>query len=401
MPHMRLNILYVGRLPPHPGGSAISCSQLLIGFAALGHMVRALAPITVEALRPVDSWTACPPEIRVMRFLVPYFQISTYLPPPDEYRQWEGEQIRKILPSLITDERPDIVITGQEAFAWHVPTVAKAHSLPCILMVRGGATQGILDGTYPKALARQLLAEYRKANLTITPAKYLAEGLRQSGLANIKVIPNAVDLRQFSPTPKDPALLQELAIRDDEIVVVHVSNLKPLKRPLDILHLAEKVVPQHPRLVFVIVGDGPCRGRLEETCRRTQIWKKFRFAGWVDYHQIPAYINLADIVAMPSETEAQARVYLETQACARLLLASDIPAAREVIVDGETGLLFRKADIDDLTAKILLAAGNPEIRAAIGHKARERVQSHSLDAAVAAYLASFEEVVRQHGERLR
>jgi glycosyltransferase involved in cell wall biosynthesis len=56
---------------------------------------------------------------------------------------------------------------------------------------------------------------------------------------------------------------------------------------------------------------------------------------------MPDYINLADIVVMPSAAETQALVYLETQACARLLLASDIPGAREVIVDGETGLLFR------------------------------------------------------------
>jgi glycosyltransferase involved in cell wall biosynthesis len=47
---------------------------------------------------------------------------------------------------------------------------------------------------------------------------------------------------------------------------------------------------------------------------------------------------------MPSDSETQALVYLEAQACARVLLASDVPGAREVMTDGETGLLFRKED---------------------------------------------------------
>lgn len=52
MPKRRksLNILYIGTFPPHPGGSAISGSRLLIGFAKLDHKTRALAPITTKAL---------------------------------------------------------------------------------------------------------------------------------------------------------------------------------------------------------------------------------------------------------------------------------------------------------------------------------------------------------------
>jgi glycosyltransferase involved in cell wall biosynthesis len=119
----------------------------------------------------------------------------------------------------------------------------------------------------------------------------------------------------------------------------------------------------------------------------------------MDYARVPAYVNLTDIVVMPSETEGLARVYLETQVCERLLLASDIPAAREVIVDGETGLLFRTGDIDDLTAKTLLVAGDPELRTRIGRQARARAIRHTLDDVVAAYAATLEEVVRRHRAR--
>jgi phosphatidyl-myo-inositol alpha-mannosyltransferase len=88
---------------------------------------------------------------------------------------------------------------------------------------------------------------------------------------------------------------------------------------------------------------------------------------------------------MPSESEALAMLYLETQACERVLIASDIAAAREVIDDGETGILFRKGDVADLTAKILSVVGNRALRTEIGKKARQAAMSHSIDRFVTAY----------------
>ena len=112
---------------------------------------------------------------------------------------------------------------------------------------------------------------------------------------------------------------------------------------------------------------------------------------------MPRYINIADAVLMPSEAETQALVYLETQACARLLVASDIPAAREVVTDGETGLLFGKGDIDDLAAKVLRAVGDPLLRSRIGRAARMHVERHGLDVMTESYEALLRRVSRRQG----
>jgi glycosyltransferase involved in cell wall biosynthesis len=205
-----------------------------------------------------------------------------------------------------------------------------------------------------------------------------------------------VDLHQFAPAPKDAGLLRELAIQGDDVVVMHASNLKPIKRPLDVVHSAEHALRHNPKLVYVIVGDGACRQPMEDLCARRGLSERFRFVGWIEYARLPRYMNLADLVIMPSDSEGLARVYLETQACARLLLASDIPAAREVITDGETGLLFRTGDIDDLTTKTLAAAGDPELRARIGRQACRRVRANALERAVAAYVDAIGSVVSTH-----
>jgi glycosyltransferase involved in cell wall biosynthesis len=130
------------------------------------------------------------------------------------------------------------------------------------------------------------------------------------------------------------------------------------------------------------------RDEMRALAEESGVIHRFRFETFVDNAEMPRYMNLADLVLMPSEREGLSRVYLEAQACAKALVASDIPGARETITDGETGLLFRRADIDDLAEKTLLAAGNPALRARIGRQARQYVERHhDIDRAVDQYMA--------------
>jgi glycosyltransferase involved in cell wall biosynthesis len=124
---------------------------------------------------------------------------------------------------------------------------------------------------------------------------------------------------------------------------------------------------------------------MEECCRGRRIFDSFRYVGWVEHERVPDYLSLADIVVMPSEDEALALAYLEAQACGRALVASDIAGAREVIQHGQTGLLFRVGDIDDMTTAMLSALEDASLRAAIGRRARESVKAHDLGATLVAY----------------
>jgi glycosyltransferase involved in cell wall biosynthesis len=114
---------------------------------------------------------------------------------------------------------------------------------------------------------------------------------------------------------------------------------------------------------------------MEERCADRGIAGRFRFTGWVDYDRVPDHVRLADVVVVTSASEGQALVYLEAQARGRTLIAGDIAAAREVVVHGRTGLLYRIGDVDELTAKALLAARDRSLRNSLGREARERGQA--------------------------
>jgi glycosyltransferase involved in cell wall biosynthesis len=391
-----LDIMFVGLLPPHRGGGGISCGELVGGLARCGHRVRALAPIAEEAWLMGDAFAATHPDVEVRRFRVPPYTIDPTITPPDEYRRLEHREIVATVRAMIADARPDVILIGRGTFALDVPDIARTHRIPVVLRSAGSTALGMLGGLLPGPLSQQMLNQYRHLDLIVCPATHLAERLRQVGLRKVKVIPNAIDLRRFSPQPRNEALLRKLGISSDMPIILHASNLKPFKRPLDLVTAARNVLSHGAKMTFVIVGDGPLRSVMEEAARNQGVVEHFHFVGWVEYDEMPVYINLADIVVMPSEGEGLSRVYLETMACGRTLVASDIPAAREVIIDGETGVLFRKGEVDELAVKLRAIAAQPESRVEMGRRAEARARGHSLERALADYTATLADLIRSH-----
>jgi glycosyltransferase involved in cell wall biosynthesis len=267
-----------------------------------------------------------------------------------------------------------------------------------VMLSHGGPSTAIVNGAWPERRARQLLERFRQVDLTVSVASHWAERLRALGLENVVVIPNPIDLRRFAPGPRDVELQRSLRIGPEAVVVLHASSLQAEKRPFDLVAAAEKASRQVPQLTYVVLGEtmvgprGPAdvspRREMEAACRRAGLAERFRFVGWVDHDRVREYLRLADLVVMPSEHETQSLVYLETQACGRVVVASDIPGAREVIVDGVTGLLFRRGDVADLAARIVSAARDPALRTRIGLNARQAVRTHDLGATIAAYAAT-------------
>ncbi|MDH3690093.1 MAG: glycosyltransferase family 4 protein [Gammaproteobacteria bacterium] len=396
-----MDIIYVGTLPPHQGGSAISSFQLIKAMVRKGLGVRAIGPVTRDTSDFAERFAADHPEIEFDRFEVPYYKTSPDVPAPDDYWEVEKRALRACLQRMIRHRSPDLILLGRETFAWHLPDADINGAIPCVLRVAGGTMTGILRGNYSNKVMNRLLVQLRAVDMLIVPAQHLVKTMRERGCRMVTYIPNAIDVAQFSPGPKNRNLLRELRIEPSQIVVMHASNLKPIKRAGDFVRAAKQTIATFPGLVFVVAGDGLMRSEMEETCRELGMQDKFRFLGWVEYERMPEYIRVADIVVMCSEAEGLARVYLESQSCAKVLIASDIPAARQVITHGRDGLLFPVGDRSALEARILQAAGDADLRSELGRRARERVVvAHALDAAAEAYASTLHKVInltRGHG----
>lgn len=394
-----LNILYAGTLPPHPGGSAISASQLLSGMARVGHRVRAIAPIT-DATRPVgDEFERRHPALEVHRYRVPQYQTRVHRPEVARAYDWEERSLRELLLALAARERPDVLFAGREMYAWYVPDVGKELGLPLLLRVAGGTLFGLVSRQFPSREAQPLLERMRQFDLLLTPAAYMTRQLHAMGVPQTRTILNAIDLETFRPRPPDESLRRELGIGPTDRVVLSIGNLHPRKRSLDIARAVETALAAEPRLVCVMVGIGPLRGEIESHVQRAGIADRFRLPGWIPYADVPRYLSLAEAAVHAAEGEGLARAWLEAQASGVPLVASDIEALREVAVDGETALFFPVGNVDAMADQLIRLLGDAALRRRLADQARQRVAAHALPHAVAAYVEEIRALVEGRPRR--
>ncbi len=377
-----LSILYVGTLPPHQGGSALFAAEILPALAKRGHEIRAISAITEAGLRDGDSFAQTHPQLMVTRYVLPYFNIGTDVPPPAEYWRKEGELIGEFVALALQRARPDVVIAGRELVAPHLDGVSH---LPRLLVAHGTTTWGLDRGRWPPELAERLLTSLRRFDLIVTSGHHAARDLAELGVPGAQVISNPVDLDRFRPLKQADGFRRELNIGSDEVVVLHASKLNHQKRPMDILGAAEIALRTNERLLFVVAGNGAQREQLESECHSRQLENRFRFPGWIAHERMPELMNASHMFVMPSAYECQALVYLESMACGRPLIASDIPAAREVVQDGISGLLHPEGDEHALAAAILACAGDSALRDRLAAGGLAEARRHALPTIAEAY----------------
>jgi len=325
---------------------------------------------------------------------MPSFEASPDQPAPAGYRKRQKQEIERVFPRMVDPAQPPVVIIGREIFVLDVAELALSHGLHSVLWAQGATTWGMLNGSLGKPMTRRLLVEMQKVDRVVAVARHMEASLRKLGIEKIETVANGVDVDRFRPGPRNPKLLEKLKIPSGDLVILHASNMKELKRPQDILAAAEIVKKTESRVTWVMVGDGPILNDVRSQCRDRGLDDQFRFTGWVDHMTMPGWYNLADLVVMPSAREGLALVYLEAQASGCVLLASDIPAAREVITDGDNGLLFPVGDAAKLASHVLRLVPDPVARRQIGERARETVQNHCLGAALTGHLRVLEDVVK-------
>lgn len=388
-----LPFLRGGRLAAQTGVT-VFYAELLPRLAALGHRVTAWAeaPPAPGATARGLPWHQ--PGLAVHWFAVDYWPGRR--PLDDDYDARVGAAVRRHLSAGCAAARPDLVLIGREILAPAVVDACAPLGLRTVLVAHGVATAALQRPDYPPAAAERLVGALRRVDQIVAVARHLEDALAALGATRVTTIGNVADPERFAPAAADPGLRAALAIDGAAPVVGHVSNLTDHKRAADLVAAAPLVLRAVPDAVFLIVGDGSERAALAAQARRLGVAARVRFAGEVDHARVPAHLNLCDLVAMPSERETLSLVYRETQACGRVLLASDVPAAREAVVDDVTGVLFRRGDVAELAARIIALLRDPERRRRIGAAARAAALAERPDDWIHRYDAVLQRAAAPH-----
>ncbi len=153
------------------------------------------------------------------------------------------------------------------------------------------------------------------------------------------VIYNGVDTNRFAPASMDPHPSSQ---RSGERRVITVGRLVPQK-DLDLFLEAATLLSHKMQDVrYLIVGDGSCREKLEQSVSRNSLNGKVSFLG--ERADIPELLQSADVFWLTSAWEGLPNVLLEAMACAKPIVSRDVGACREIICHGANGFLVPSRD---------------------------------------------------------
>lgn len=140
-----------------------------------------------------------------------------------------------------------------------------------------------------------------------------------------------------------------------------------------------------------VAGDGPDRPRLETLARRLGIAERVAFVGKVGSEAVADFLRGLDVLVLPSRTlptwkEQFGRVLIEAMACGVPVIGSDSGEIPHVI--GDAGLIFPEGDADALHTHLLGLAADPQQRAELGRRGRDRVVDRYTQDQIAARTAA-------------
>ncbi|NOT46128.1 MAG: N-acetyl-alpha-D-glucosaminyl L-malate synthase BshA [Acidobacteria bacterium] len=208
----------------------------------------------------------------------------------------------------------------------------------------------------------------------------------------IEVIPNFICALYYKRLEDSP-LRAELAPNREKLLV-HVSNFRAVKRPIDCVEIFAKVREQGEKVRLVMVGDGPERSAAYYRAEQLNVKDDVLFVG--KQANISDYLGVSDIFLLPSELESFGLAALEAQACELPVIATRIGGIPEVVNDGETGYLSDIGDIDKMTLDTLKLLRNDDLRRAFGQKGRElAIERYSTDKIIPQYIAFYEKIVNK------
>ena len=206
---------------------------------------------------------------------------------------------------------------------------------------------------------------------------------------DIEVIPNFICQHDYARHPVE-ALRASLAPQNQPLLV-HVSNFRPVKRPVDCVEILARVVKQGIETRLVLVGDGSERTNVEHKARCLGIYEKCVFVG--KQPNIVDYLSAADVLLLPSEQESFGLAALEAMACEVPVIASRVGGIPEVVTDGETGWLSEVGDVEKMSRDAARLLSDRDLRIQMGKRARESaVSRYRTDIVIPQYLSYYEQV---------
>jgi glycosyltransferase involved in cell wall biosynthesis len=186
----------------------------------------------------------------------------------------------------------------------------------------------------------------------------------------IQVIHNGIALNSFCINSE----IKLLDKRNEKTIIGFIGRLHKIKGFELLIDAAKKVIREHSRAVFLIVGDGPNEYEYKRKILKYGLENNFYFVGF--QKDVISYILKMDFVVLSSQSEGFPNIILEAYACQKPVIATRVGGVPEIVIDGETGIIIRSGDVKGLTLAIRKLINDPSLKRRLGLAGRKRVEKY-------------------------
>jgi N-acetyl-alpha-D-glucosaminyl L-malate synthase BshA len=367
------------------GGSGVIATELGKRLASRGHHVHVLSndmPFRLGDYQPGLSFH------RVETPTYPLFREPQYL-----------LSLANKIVQVARAERLDIVHAhyaiphATAAYLARQILASSRHGPPPKVITTLHGTDITLLGSDPSYSETVAFCIQQSDGVTAVSQSLKADTERQLGIEReIRVIPNFLDCSVHRRIDV-PALRSRFA-RDDEKIVIHVSNFRPVKRVPAVVEVFARICREIPAQLL-LVGDGPDLVEALQRSRAVGVGDAVHFLGEQD--QVLPLLSVSDVFLLPSAQESFGLAALEAMACEVPVVASRVGGLPEVIAHGENGFLHPPDDLDAMARSALTLLTDPQLHRRLGTAARRTVHERFCDVKIVPiYEAYYEEVLARN-----
>jgi len=295
---------------------------------------------------------------------------------------------------LIREERVDVVVvahSGGDRMFWSTLAAALTDT-PVVVWSHWCPLQG------EPHIERANRALYRWVDAFVALGEYQRLALiryEHVPAGRITVIPNAIELEPFINAAPRAEARRRLGLEDHHIAVAIVANLRTEKRHDIFIEAARVLAPEHPKLRFFVVGDGPNRDAVQAAAAASRLdHDTLRLLGARD--DVPDLLAAMDMACLCSELECFSVTMLEAAAVGCPFIGPDTGCLTDFLRHEQTGLVIKPADLPGLADAITRLADDVPLRRRLGETARQVVlREYGINAMARPFSDLFAGLVRQ------
>lgn len=207
----------------------------------------------------------------------------------------------------------------------------------------------------------------------------------------IEVIYNFIDFEKY-PTDEILNCDRRNLASDNEVIIAHISNFRPVKRIEDVIEIFNKIQQKIPSKLLMI-GDGPLRETAEKLVKNYGIQNKVYFLGKTN--DVNKLLCHADLFLLPSQTESFGLAALEAMAGRTAVISSNAGGLSEVNIHGKTGYLSNVGDVDDMVKNALSIISDSNTLEIFKNNALEHAKQFCQESVLPQYECIYRKLV--HG----